>query len=69
MAGPQASFGRRIGLSMAKPGMPGCMVNGEVLRVLWYDRIDSTAIKPRPTTAAASSRHVIGPTERPVDVT
>ena len=53
-------------LSVAKPGMRECMVTGEVLRVLWYDRIDSICNQSAADDRSRKYRHAIA-TERPVD--
>jgi Xaa-Pro aminopeptidase len=53
-------------LALAKPGMRECMLTGEVLRVLWYDRIDSICNQSAADDRSMKYRHAI-PTEKTID--
>ncbi len=57
--GHRASQAVEAGLFMAKPGMSECMVTGEVLRKLWYDRIDSVCNQAAADERSRKYRHAI----------
>jgi Xaa-Pro aminopeptidase len=64
--GRKASLAVESVLSIVKPGMRECMATGEVLRLLWYDRIDSICNQSAADKRSRDYRHAIA-TERPVD--
>ena len=64
--GHKASLAVESILAMAKPGMRECMVTGEVLRVLWYDRIDSICNQSAADDRSMKYRHAVA-TERTIN--
>jgi Xaa-Pro aminopeptidase len=64
--GRKTSLAVESALSLAKPGMRECMLTGEVLRLLWYDRIDSICNQSAADERSRKYRHAIA-TERPID--
>ena len=64
--GRKASLAVESVLSIARPGMRECMVTGEVLRVLWYDRIDSVCNQSAADDRSRRYRHAIA-TEQRID--
>lgn len=64
--GNKASQAVEAALYMAKPGMSESMVTAEVLRKLWYDRIDSVCNQAAADDRSKKYRHPI-PTEKKID--
>ena len=64
--GHKASLAVESILAMTKPGMRECMLTGEVLRMLWYDRIDSICNQSAADDRSMKYRHAIA-TERTID--
>lgn len=64
--GQKASQAVEAALYMAKPGMSECMVTAEVLRKLWYDRIDSVCNQAAADERSRKYRHAIA-TEKRID--
>ncbi len=64
--GYKASLAVETILSMVKKGMRECMVTGEVLRMLWYDRIDSICNQSAADERTYKYRHPIA-TEKNID--